>query len=104
MKKRRLIGAYRKAATGAKNVSWLDLHGPAKAIHREQDLWRALTAMSPQPITYLISFLTLGIFWNGQQAQLNHLARGDRNLSSPFPLCRFPPGCGRKLSIIARLR
>ncbi len=60
----------------------LDLHGPAKeAIHGEQDLWRALSVLSPQLIAYLMSFLTLGIFWNGQQAQLNHLARGDRNLS-----------------------
>jgi len=28
-----------------------------------------------------MSFLTLGIFWNGQQAQLNHLERGDRHLT-----------------------
>jgi len=60
----------------------LDLHGPAKeAIHSEQDLWRGLASMSPQLIAYLMSFLTLGIFWNGQQAQLNHLARGDRSLA-----------------------
>lgn len=47
----------------------LDLHGPVKeAVHTEHELWRALGAMSPQLITYLMSFLTLGIFWNGQQA------------------------------------
>jgi len=28
-----------------------------------------------------MSFLTLGIFWVGQQTQLNHFARGDRNLT-----------------------
>ena len=28
-----------------------------------------------------MSFLTLGIFWVGQQSQLNHLARSDRHLS-----------------------
>jgi len=28
-----------------------------------------------------MSFLTLGIFWNGQQAQLNCLERGDRHLT-----------------------
>ena len=30
---------------------------------------------------YMMSFLTLGIFWVGQQTQLNHLARSDRGLS-----------------------
>jgi uncharacterized membrane protein len=28
-----------------------------------------------------MSFMTLGIFWNGQQAQLNSFTRSDRNLS-----------------------
>lgn len=60
----------------------LDLHGPAKEMVRaEHELWRALGAMSPQPIAYLMSFLTLGIFWNGQQAQLNYLASGNRRLT-----------------------
>ena len=30
---------------------------------------------------YVMSFLTLGIFWVGQQTELNHLQRSDRNLS-----------------------
>ena len=30
---------------------------------------------------YMMSFMTLGIFWIGQQTQLNHLSRSDRNLS-----------------------
>ena len=30
---------------------------------------------------YMMSFMTLGIFWIGQQTQLNHLARSDRSLS-----------------------
>lgn len=60
----------------------LDLHTPvADAIHSEAGLRLALTAMSPQIITWLMSFLTLGIFWNGQQAQFNHLERGDRHLA-----------------------
>ena len=60
----------------------LELHGPAReAVQSEQALAQALTAMAPQLITYLMSFLTLGIFWNGQQAQLNHLARSDRHLT-----------------------
>ena len=60
----------------------LDLHTPAaNAIHSEADLGLALSAMTPQVVTWLMSFLTLGIFWNGRQAQLNHLARGDRPLT-----------------------
>jgi len=60
----------------------LDLKAPAtEAIHSEHDLWRALAALSPRLIPYMMSFLTLGIFWVGQQTQLNHLARSDRSLS-----------------------
>ena len=60
----------------------LDLRLPAaEAIHSEHDLWRALVALLPRLLTYLMSFLTLGIFWIGQQTQLNHLARSDRHLS-----------------------
>ena len=60
----------------------LDLRLPAaEAIHTEHDLWRALAVLLPRLLTYLMSFLTLGIFWIGQQTQLNHLARSDRDLS-----------------------
>jgi uncharacterized membrane protein len=60
----------------------LDLRLPAEAtIHGEHDLRRALLALLPRLLTYLMSFLTLGIFWVGQQTQLNHLPRSDRHLS-----------------------
>jgi uncharacterized membrane protein len=60
----------------------LDLHGPAReAIHSEQALWGALAAMTPQGVAYLMSFLTLSIFWAGQQAQLNHFEHSDRQLT-----------------------
>jgi uncharacterized membrane protein len=60
----------------------LDLRVPAtETIHREADLWRALMALSPRLIMYMMSFLTLGIFWVGQQTQLNHLTRSDRSLT-----------------------
>ena len=60
----------------------LDLHTPAaEAIHSEHQLHVALLALAPQLTAYLMSFLTLGIFWAGQQTQLNHLARGNRDLS-----------------------
>jgi uncharacterized membrane protein len=58
----------------------LDLHTPVvETIHGEADLGRALLALAPRLFVYLMSFLTLGIFWVGQQTQLNHLARTDRN-------------------------
>ena len=60
----------------------LDLTVPAaQKIHSEHDLWKALAALTPSLITYMMSFLTAGIFWVGQQTQLNHFARADRNLS-----------------------
>jgi uncharacterized membrane protein len=60
----------------------LDLRLPAAAqVHGERELLAALAALGPQWITYAMSFLTLGIFWAGQQTQLNHLAEGTRDLT-----------------------
>jgi uncharacterized membrane protein len=60
----------------------LDLHVPLVAqVHGERELLAALVALGPQWITYGMSFLTLGIFWAGQQTQLNHLAEGSRDLT-----------------------
>jgi uncharacterized membrane protein len=60
----------------------LDLRNPAhELIHSERDFLRALLALFPQFDTYLMSFLTLTIFWNGQQAQLDLLARTNRHLT-----------------------
>lgn len=60
----------------------LDLRVPlAGAVHSERDLWQALVALSPRLVIFLMSVMTLGIFWVGQQTQLNHFARSDRNLA-----------------------
>ena len=60
----------------------LDLHTPAAAaIHAEVDLWHALAPLAPRLLVYMMSFLTLGIFWVGQQTQLNVFTRADRDLS-----------------------
>ena len=60
----------------------LDLRLPAAgAVHGEAGLGRALLVLAPHLVVYLMSFLTLGIFWVGQQTQLNHLARADRDLA-----------------------
>lgn len=75
----------------------LDLHAPvvgaieggkgelplwaSEALHPEGVLLGALVKLAPNLLTYLMSFLTLGIFWIGQQTQLNHFVRGNRTLS-----------------------
>ena len=60
----------------------LDLRAPAvEAVHNEQDLWLALGALAPRLIMCAMTFMTLGIFWVGQQTQLNHLTRSGRGLS-----------------------
>src|SRR6266571_3966859 len=74
----------------------LDLHVPVNdaiqmeqpvwangALQSEQVLWDALVKIHilPSLLTYLMSFLTLGIFWVGQQTQLNHFTRSNRNLT-----------------------
>jgi uncharacterized membrane protein len=60
----------------------LDLKVPAaEAIGSDAALLAALGALAPRLLIYLLSFLTLGIFWVGQQTQLSHFARGDRHLT-----------------------
>jgi uncharacterized membrane protein len=60
----------------------LDMHLPSAAqVHSERGLLAALGALSPQWLAYLMSFLTLGIFWAGQQTQLNHIGEGTRDLT-----------------------
>jgi uncharacterized membrane protein len=60
----------------------LDLHVPsALTVGGEADLQHTLERIVPRIIPYLMSFMTLGIFWIAQQTQLNALTRTDRNLT-----------------------
>jgi TMEM175 potassium channel family protein len=60
----------------------LDLRIPAaEAVHSERDLWHALVVLSPRILIFLMSVMTNGIFWVGQQTQLNQFVRSDRNLA-----------------------
>lgn len=60
----------------------LNIHLPAHdAVHTENQLWWAVRAIAPQIVIFLMSFLTMGIFWIGQQAQLRYFKTADRNLS-----------------------
>src|SRR5579859_5859438 len=77
----------------------LDLHVPAldfiqhviphlnqplwsgKEWQDEGALWGVLTPLWPNLLAYFTSFLMLGVFWIGQQTQLNHFTRSDRTLT-----------------------
>ncbi|MDQ6741816.1 MAG: TMEM175 family protein [Candidatus Dormibacteraeota bacterium] len=60
----------------------LDLRVPASALIRSEGaLWNALVGLSPHLIPYLMSFLTLGIFWVAQQTQLSQFKRSNRDLA-----------------------
>jgi uncharacterized membrane protein len=60
----------------------LDLKVPvAHGIETDAALLAALRELAPRLVVYLMSFLTLGIFWVGQQTQLSHFARSDRHLT-----------------------
>ena len=66
----------------AMTVLVLEIHIPDSAgIHSEAALWAGLAALGPRIVTWLLSLMTLGIFWVGQQTQLNHLSHVDRDLS-----------------------
>lgn len=60
----------------------LELRLPEAArIASNGELARVLVSLAPALLTYLLSFLTLGIFWTGQQTQLGQLSHSDRNLT-----------------------
>jgi TMEM175 potassium channel family protein len=71
-------GLFAIAAT----ILVLDFHTPEPTdIHSEAELLHALVASAPRLLPWLLSLLTLGIFWLGQQTQLNQLERSNRDLA-----------------------
>jgi uncharacterized membrane protein len=71
-------GIFAFAAT----VLVLEIHVPDSAdIHSEAQLWVGLAALAPRIVTWLLSLMTLGIFWVGQQTHLNHVEHADRDLT-----------------------
>ena len=51
------------------------------ALHAESELWHNLAELGPHLLPYFMSFLTLGMFWVGQQTQLDQFVRSDRHLT-----------------------
>jgi uncharacterized membrane protein len=71
-------GIFAFAAT----VLVLEIHVPDSAdIHSEAQLWTGLAALAPRIVTWLLSLMTLGIFWVGQQTHLNQIDHADRDLT-----------------------
>jgi uncharacterized membrane protein len=71
-------GIFAFAAT----VLMLDFRSPEPAdIHSEAELLSALVASAHRLMPWLLSLLTLGIFWVAQQTQLSQLARSNRDLT-----------------------
>jgi len=66
----------------ALTVIVMEIHIPRhEGITAESGLVAAIGSLGPRFLTYLLSFMTLGIFWVGQQTHLNHLHRADRHLT-----------------------
>jgi uncharacterized membrane protein len=60
----------------------LNIRVPAvAAIHSEGELGHALLGLAPHLLTCVMTFLTLGIFWIGQQTQLSALRLPDRDVA-----------------------
>jgi TMEM175 potassium channel family protein len=65
----------------AMTIVVLEIRVPAVEVHSDASLLAAIGQLGPRFLTYFLSFLTLGIFWNAQHAQLNYIQRADRNLA-----------------------
>jgi uncharacterized membrane protein len=93
----------------------LDLRVPAAAaLHGDGDLFRhVFVALAPRFVPYLLSFMSLGIYWIGQQTQLNHFARSNRTLTwiqlgfllavtlIPFSTALLAEYIGYRLAVVA---
>jgi uncharacterized membrane protein len=68
----------------------LEIHVPEIAgVHTERDLPRALAPLLPRLLVYLMSFLTLGIFWNGQQVSITAIAISPGSTLRSWPRFRL---------------
>jgi hypothetical protein len=84
-------GVFAFAAT----VLVLDFHSPDPAdIHSEAELLRVLAGSAPRLLPWLLSFLTLGIFWLGQRTQLSQLSRSATRMATPTQADEVAPAFG----------
>jgi uncharacterized membrane protein len=78
----RLAGLSDALFAIALTLTVLEVRLPAsQQIMTEDELRAAVFRLGPRLLAYLLSFMTLGIFWVGQQVLLNHVQRSDRRLT-----------------------
>lgn len=53
----------------------------AKGIATEKEVGQLLLTLAPKFLTYLLGFITLGIFWVGHSTQFKFIHRTDRHLT-----------------------
>lgn len=53
----------------------------AETIKSEMELMDALWRLSPQFLSYFLSFMTLGIYWSAHSTQFHHISKSDRHLN-----------------------
>lgn len=69
----------------AMTILVLDIHVPeASGIHTNQELLNWLIHFIPSLLPFLLSFMTLGIFWMGQSTQMHSFKSSDRHLQWIF--------------------
>ncbi|TPK45284.1 DUF1211 domain-containing protein [Mesorhizobium sp. B2-5-4] len=79
----RIVGITDGVFAIALTLIVLEIRVPVhEAIHSEHDLLVAVAALAPRFLTYALSFLTLTIFWFGQQPQHGLIAKSDRRLAT----------------------
>ncbi|TPI18875.1 TMEM175 family protein [Mesorhizobium sp. B4-1-1] len=79
----RIVGITDGVFAIALTLIVLEIRVPAhEAVHSESELLAAILALAPRFLTYALSFLTLTIFWFGQQAQHGLIAKSDRRLAT----------------------
>jgi uncharacterized membrane protein len=60
----------------------LDIKVPiSEVIYTERDLMKAFLGLTPKLLSYLLSFITLGIYWAAQSTQFHFISKIDRNLN-----------------------
>lgn len=66
----------------AMTILVFDLKDPLEAAAQsDTQLFTALLGLAPKFLSYLLSFMMLGIFWTGQSTQFHYIEKYDRNLS-----------------------
>ncbi|UCI08905.1 TMEM175 family protein [Mesorhizobium sp. B1-1-8] len=79
----RIVGITDGVFAIALTLIVLEIRVPShEAVHSEGELLSAIVALAPRFLTYALSFLTLTIFWFGQQAQHGLIAKSDRRLAT----------------------